>query len=60
MPSATGKLATSMVPACRRRLSALNTSSKPFWMITERPKVTRSGGNRSSPSVRLSTSLCRT
>ncbi len=53
-----GKLAVSMAPACSRRLSALKISSNPFWMITERPKVTSSGGNRSSPSVRLSTRRC--
>ena len=47
-------LAISIVPACSLRLSAVNSSSSAFWMMTESPKVTSSGGSRSSPSVRLS------
>ena len=57
-PSASWKLATSIAPACSRRLSAVNSSSSPFWMMTERPNVTSSGGRRSSPSVRLSSARC--
>ncbi len=41
-----------------RRLSPVKSSSSPFWMMTERPKVTSSGGSRSSPSVRLSRPRC--
>ena len=38
----------------RRRgawLSAENTSSRPFWMMIDSPKVTSSGGRMSRPSV---------
>ena len=45
-PSASWKLATSIAPALSRRLSAVNSSSSPFWMMTERPNVTSSGGSR--------------
>jgi branched-chain amino acid transport system permease protein len=43
-----------------RRLSAVNVSRSPFWMITDRPKVTRSGGSTSLPRVRLRSPRCRT
>jgi hypothetical protein len=41
-----------------RRLSAEKASRRPFWIATDRPKVTRSGGRMSRPSVRLSTKSC--
>ena len=41
IPSASGKLATSMAPALSLRLSAVNNSSNAFWMMTDRPNVTR-------------------
>ena len=47
-------------PALSRRLSAVKISSRPFWMMTERPKVTRSGGRMSLPSVRLRRPRCST
>ncbi len=46
-------------PGGRRWLSALNPSSSAFCNTTDRPKVTSSGGSRSSPMVRLSTAFCR-
>ena len=57
-PAADGMLAISIAPALSLTLSAVNNSSSPFWMMTERPKVTSSGGSRSSPSVRLSSARC--
>ncbi len=59
-PSASGKLAISIAPALSRRLSAVKTSSSPFWMMTDSPNVTSSGGSRSSPSVRLRSARCST
>ena len=43
-PRPSWKLAISSAPACSLRLSAVKSSSRPFWMMTERPKVTSSGG----------------
>ena len=58
MPCATCTVWISMAPALSLRLSAVNSSKRPFWMMIERPKVTSSGGKMSSPSVKLSSPRC--
>ena len=50
--------AVSIAPSRSRRLSAEKASSSPFWMMIDRPKVTSSGGSRSRPKVRLSSTCC--
>ena len=54
MPPPSAIEAVSIAPDRRRWLSAEKVCSRPFWMMIDRPKVTSSGGSKSRPSVRLS------
>ena len=56
-PTVTGPIgidAVSSEPAGTRRLSAENPSCSTFWITTDSPKVTSSGGRISGPRTRLS------
>ena len=62
-PRFSGPMATDAVssgPSEIRWLSAEKVSSNPFWSAMDSPKVTRSGGMMSSPSVRFSTTFWST
>ncbi len=53
-----GSDALSIGPTVSFWLLAVKPTSKAFWITTDRPKVTRSGGRISSPSIRFSTWVC--
>ena len=53
-PSTICRLAVWSAPAGSFWLSAEKISSRAFWMMIDRPKVTSNGGRISGPRVKLS------
>ena len=51
------RLAVSMPPGFSRRESAEKVSSSAFWMMMDKPNVTRIGGRMPRPSRRLRASI---